>query len=683
MTPLLHRAIHGTFVALIAWSMLGGSTVHAQAPAPAPAQPPAQAPAPLPPRPDPRSVAKPAQTRIKVTSFKIQGAKALSGLQVISVLGTHASSWIPWGRKRYFDRAVFDADLRRIEAYYSDRGYPDAKVTAFDAKLNDKQDAIALTVTVNEGEPLLVDRIDLVGFDILRPGAERNLRPRLPLQPGKPLDRAQLTATQTMASRALQDRGYPFARVTTDETSIEGKRVLITLNAMPGADARYGAVMVAGNKSVGDDVILRTLAFEPEDRFSLATIQLSQRRLYELGLFQLATVTLQSEQVSDGHVPVQITVAEAKHRQIKLGAGYGSEEHLRGQAEWKHVNFLGGARTATVEGKWSSLERGLRGSFKQPYLFSPKLSVTLSGQAWFTNEPAFWLDTNGGRATVSYGLTERNPVNGRGGRSQVSVSFIGEREDYRITDEALIDSLTDQSIRNQLISLGLDPRTGEGHGFLGAIAVDYQRTTVDSVLDAKNGYTLLGHLERAGGFLPGDYAYKEWGVEARQYQRIGRIGVLATRGRISTLDPDGTDALCALPSVTPAICPVPFFKRYFLGGSNSLRGWGRFEVSPLSAFGLPIGGLSYFEGSTEFRAPLVGKMSGVVFLDGGSVAEHAWDVAVKELRYDAGLGLRYLTPIGPVRVDFAHQLNPIPGLIIDGERESRHWRLHFSVGQAF
>ena len=87
---------------------------------------------------------------------------------------------------------------------------------------------------------------------------------------------------------------------------------------MPGADARYGQVTVEGNMSVGDDVILRTLAFEPGDRFSLATVQLSQRRLYELGLFQLATVKLQSEQVSDGLVPVQVTVAEAKHRQIRL-----------------------------------------------------------------------------------------------------------------------------------------------------------------------------------------------------------------------------------------------------------------------------------------------------------------------------------------------------------------------------
>ncbi|HZI78929.1 MAG TPA: BamA/TamA family outer membrane protein [Vicinamibacterales bacterium] len=675
MTPPLRRALHGLLVALIVGSVLAGSLVHAQVPA--------QAPAPLPPRPDPRSVARPAQTRIKVTSFKIHGAKALGGSRVASVLGTHASSWIPWGRKRYFDRAVFDADLRRIEAYYADRGYPDAKVTAFDAKLNEKQDAIDLSITVNEGEPLLVDRVELVGFDVLRPGAERRLRPRLPLKPGTPLDRAQLTATQAMASRALQDRGYPFAQVTTDEMLIEGKRAVITLNAMPGADARYGEVTVEGNKSVGDDVILRTLAFEPGDRFSLATVQLSQRRLYELGLFQLATVKLQSEQVSDGLVPVQVTVAEAKHRQIKLGAGYGSEEHLRGQAEWKHVNFFGGARTARVEGKWSALERGLRGSLKQPYVFSPKVSVTLSGQAWFTDEPAFWLETNGGRATVNYELTDRNPVNGRGARSQFSVSIIGEREDYVITTDALIDALTDQSIRNQLISLGLDPRTGQGHGFLGAIALDYQRTTVDSVLDARNGYTLLGHLERAGGFLPGDFAYKEWGVEARQYQRIGRIGVLATRGRISTLDPDGTDTLCSLPSITTAICPVPFFKRYFLGGSNSLRGWGRFEVSPLSAFGLPIGGLSLFEMSTEFRAPLFGKLSVVGFIDAGSVAAQAWDVELKELRYDVGPGLRYLTPIGPVRVDFARQLNPIPGLIVDGEPESRHWRIHFSVGQAF
>ena len=426
-----------------------------------------------------------------------------------SVLGTKASSWLPWGRKRYFDRAVFDADLRRIELYYQDRGYPDAKVTAFDADLNDTQDAIALSVTVNEGAPRIVERVVLEGFDLIPPDDLLTLRRQLPLQPGAVVDRAQVVATQTMAARALQDRGYPLALVSTEETPVPAKQVTLTLRASPGAEALYGPVTVSGNVSVGDDVITRTLAFKPGHRFSLATIQLSQRRLYELGLFQLATVSPRTEEVADGLVPVQVTVAEAKHRQIRLGAGYGSEERLRGQAEWKHVNFFGGARTARVEGKYSALERGLRGSVTQPYLFSPKVSLTLSGQAWYTDEPAYQLDANGGRATVTYELSQRNPVTGRGGRSQLSVSVIGERDDYVIEPWALADL----TIRSELIALGLDPRRGEAHGFLGAIALDYQRSTADNVLDASSGYTLLGHLETCRRLAAGRFRLQ--GIQRR------------------------------------------------------------------------------------------------------------------------------------------------------------------------
>jgi len=675
MPAPLPRARHAVLVAVIVSWAAGAGTAAAQQPAePTPAD--RQAPQALPPRPDPRSVPRPAQTRIKVTSFQIEGADQLGAGRVKSVLGTKASSWLPWGRKRYFDRAVFDADLRRIEAYYQDRGYPDAKVTAFDADLNDTQDAIRLSVTVNEGAPRIVERLVLEGFDPIPPDDLLTLRRQLPLQPGAVVDRTQVIATQTMATRALQDRGHPLALVSTEETPVPAKEVTLTLRASPGADALYGPVTVTGNVSVGDDVITRTLAFKPGNRFSLATIQLSQRRLYELGLFQLATVSPRTQEVADGLVPVQVTVAEAKHRQIRLGAGYGSEERLRGQAEWKHVNFFGGARTATVEGKYSALERGLRGSFTQPYLFSPKVSITFTGQSWYTDEPAFQLDTNGGRAAVTYELSQRNAVTGRGGRSQISVSLIGERDDYVIEPWALADL----TIRSELIALGLDPRRGEAHGFLGAVALDYQRSTADSVLDASSGYTLLGHVERAGGWLPSDFAYTEFSVEARHYLRISRIGVLASRGRFATIDPDGAfiEPIEGLIEVG-----VPFFKRYFLGGSNSLRGWGRFEVAPLSASGLPIGGFSLVEMSTEFRAPLFGKVSAVLFADAGSVASAPRDVELRDLRYDAGVGLRYLTPIGPVRVDFARQLNPIPNLLVDGVPETKNWRIHFSLGQAF
>jgi outer membrane translocation and assembly module TamA len=301
-------------------------------------------------------------------------------------------------------------------------------------------------------------------------------------------------------------------------------------------------------------------------------------------------------------------------------------------------------------------------------------------QGWFSDEPAFQLNTSGGRATITYELTQRNPVSGRGGNSTISMSLIGEREDYTITPEFL-DNL---EFRSQFIAMGLDPRSGDGGGMLGAIALDYRRSTTANVLDARSGYTVSAHLERAGGVLPGDFEYNEYTFEARHYQTIGRLGVLATRARVGTIDGAGADEVCTAPDpAIPTRCGVPFFKRYFLGGSNSLRGWGRFEVSGLSGSGLPLGGHSMLEMSAEVRAPLFGKITGVVFLDAGGVETHAWDLAFKDLRYDVGPGLRYVTPIGPIRVDFGYQLNPIPGLLVDGVPEARRWRVHFSLGQAF
>jgi outer membrane protein insertion porin family/translocation and assembly module TamA len=128
---------------------------------------------------------------------------------------------------------------------------------------------------------------------------------------------------------------------------------------------------------------------------------------------------------------------------------------------------------------------------------------------------------------------------------------------------------------------------------------------------------------------------------------------------------------------------VPFYKRYFLGGASSIRGWGRYEVSPLSGFGFPIGGFSTLEGSSEIRFPVWGNLGGIAFIDYGNVWSGAWEFDVKDLRYAAGPGLRYVTPIGPIRVDVGFQLNPIDGLLVNGAEQKRPLRIHFSIGQAF
>src|SRR6266567_8333085 len=104
-----------------------------------------------------------------VHGHRVKGVKARAESRLKSALATHQSSRIPWGKKYFFDRSRFDADLKRVQAFYADRGYPDARVTGFDVKLNDKQDEVDLTVTISEGDPVRVASIDFAGFEAIPP----------------------------------------------------------------------------------------------------------------------------------------------------------------------------------------------------------------------------------------------------------------------------------------------------------------------------------------------------------------------------------------------------------------------------------------------------------------------------------------------------------------------------------
>src|SRR3954470_21858051 len=126
---------------------------------------------------------------IQVHSLSFQGVKSVDENRLKDALATRQSSKIPWGKKSFFDRSRFDADLKRIQAFYADRGYPDARVAGFDVKLNHKQDARDLTVTIAEGDPVLVKAIDFTGCDGIPAAHLDDLKKRAPLKVGQPRDR--------------------------------------------------------------------------------------------------------------------------------------------------------------------------------------------------------------------------------------------------------------------------------------------------------------------------------------------------------------------------------------------------------------------------------------------------------------------------------------------------------------
>ena len=596
---------------------------------------------------------------IQISSLRFNGVKQVDKDALANALQTKEGSWLPWGRKRYFDRRAFEADLKRIEAFYRDRGFPDARVRSFDTKLNDSQDKVAVTLDIVEGEPIRVASIDIRGFDVLTEDAQHSLRDTLPLQPGRPLDRQLAVATRERALNALRDEGYPYAEVTLREEDAGGRQRRLTLEATPGVLAHFGEVDIRGYASVGEHVIRRQLTFKSGDRFTRRDLRESQQKLYGLELFEFANVEpLEEPVLMNEEVPVRVTVAEGKHRRLETGIGYGTEEQLRARIRWEHRNVFGGAQRGGVEAKWSSLDRGVRADYREPYFLSSTLSLNFDAQAWQAVEPVYTTEQLGGRFLVRHQTNLRNFW---------TVGLTNEYQRSSVAPEALADP----AIRDDLIALGLDPVTGESRGTLSAIVFDISRNTTNNLLNATSGYLLTGHLEQAGKWLWGTYNFWSMTGEGRQYQTFAKRVTLANRFRFGSISPAGDDDV-----------NVPFYRRFFLGGASSIRGWGRFDVAPL-ADGFPIGGLSMFEGSSELRLPIAGKWSAVAFLDFGNVWLEAWDVDFGDLQYAIGPGLRYQTPIGPLRLDFGYQLNPIEGLLVDGEPQHRRYRIHFSIGQAF
>jgi outer membrane protein assembly complex protein YaeT len=603
---------------------------------------------------------------IKVKSIDFEGTKGIETGQLKGALATKESSWLPWGAKKYFDRSRFDADLKRIQAFYADHGFPDARVQSVDVQMNDEKNAVSITVHVFEGEPVIVDEVRFEGLDVLPEWLVRRLRRNAPLQAGAPLDRQAFAATREAVVGAFRDRGYPYATVAAEEQrpSPGAKRLVAVYRATPGAPATFGSVEIAGNASVEPEVIQRQLAFKPGDPYRISRLQESQRRLYNLELFEFANVETLRGDEQPAQVPTRVTVAEGKHRRFNFGVGYGSEEKARVDARWRHANFFGGARTAGIGGRWSSLDRGVKGDITEPYFLKPHLSLGFSGQAWKTREVLYSADTVGGRVTLRHQADAR-------ARNTWSVTFVDEYQKSTASEEALANP----EFRDDLIALGLDPVDGQQAGTLIGFEFDLTRNTTRNLLDARQGYYAALHLEQAGGWLPGSYDFYLISIDLRQYTSFGRRLVLANR-----LQAGGIDGIGRGLTVDPS--RLPFSRRYFLGGSTSLRGWGRLEVSPLSG-GLPIGGLSMLEMNSELRLAASRNFSVVAFIDAGNAWEDPWQYELGDLRAAVGPGLRYRTPIGPVRADLGYQLTPIEGLLVDGEPEKRRWRVHFSIGQAF
>ncbi len=577
--------------------------------------------------------------RLRALVFRGNHAVGTSDLRGAMTTATRPwyERWRVWRPPPEFDPVAFRSDLEHLRRLYRTRGYYHARVE-HDLELPEKGDALVAVVYIDEGPPVLVEDVAVsLGGEPL-PAAERER-----LLASLPLARGQVFAGDTYDRGVTYLRAYyrehGFARVRVRKRAEvdvrrDGARVAYTVDSGPACV--FGEARVSGGRGIDPAVVRREIAFAPGEPFRASRLEQTRTNLEGLKLFR--TVRIEEDKSRQARVGVRVRVLGAPKHEVRFGVGYDTEEQIRGLAGWRDYSFLGGARQLGFTARASFLRRSIAADFLQPHFpgahegFRFLVSEDQEDEETYTNQ----------RARLSPRLEWQ--------LFPTLTAYGFYRFEY--------DSLSGVTPLVAQLLPDIAPRSGLLSGF--GFGADWNGT--NDALDPTRGWATSASVEPVGGILGGKFSFVRLHGEGRRYQPLFAGLGAAFRLHLGAVEPTGSSR------------DVPLFERLYAGGIGSVRGYERRHVGPLIA-GDPIGGRSLVEGSAELRHPVTEKLGAAVFADAGQVSLRSFDFPFDDLRWGFGFGLRYKSPVGPLRVDLGFPLEPPRG---DSRRQ-----IHLSVGQAF
>ncbi|MFP3867652.1 MAG: autotransporter assembly complex protein TamA [Desulfobacteraceae bacterium] len=580
--------------------------------------------------------------RLTIRSFKIFGARTVSPKDIWEEIMTPRPSIWPWKKPPVFDPEELKLDVKRVQSLYRREGFYHARIVPEVKQLPGNQVEIRLNIT--EGIYVRVDRVNL---SVAAAAEEIDLTPvweEPAIKPGQRFTESRYEDFKKQIMDYLLDYGYPKARIE-GEVLLYPDRNLAKVNvqAWPGPLCRFAPIRITGKDlRTPETLIRRSLTFRPGEIFSLAKIYDSQSKLYALDLFQSVVVTPEKVPPRQTQIPITVTLTERKKRSFKLGAGYGSEDEFRGRAILRFRNLAGGGRLLDLNTKYSRLETRFEGSFDNPQIFNTFANLRVDSGFLRRYLPGFT-----DRSIYTREVLERDlPWQFKG--------YLGHGLEFA------------RPYNIPLETLQLLPETETGKTYQSSMLLwGLSRDSTDNPADPQQGSTVFLAGEYAPDFFGSRLQFVRSSMEGRYYQNLGRkYFVLASRVKFGLINPiQQTDE-------------IPIVRRFFSGGMGSVRGYRLDYLGPRNRAGNPLGGQSILEGSLEFRFPIYNELRGVAFMDCGNVFLEMEDTDLGQLKYGAGFGLRYQTPVGPLGLDVGFPLNPI-----DPRRDN--YQIYFTIGHAF
>ncbi|QEA11902.1 outer membrane protein assembly factor BamA [Comamonas flocculans] len=598
------------------------------------------------------------RNRVNVTFTVNEGEPAR--IKDISVVGNHAFSestltdlfdldtggWLSWYTKSdRYSRAKLNADLETLRSYYLARGYMEFRIDSTQVAMSPDKQSISIIVNITEGPRYVVSGVTLAGNYLER---EDEFKTLVTIKPGEPYNADQVADTTKAFTDHFGSFGFAFARVeAVPEIDRENNRVQLELRADPARRAYVRRINLEGNNRTRDEVIRREFRQYEASWYNGDKIKLSRDRVDRLGYFTEVTVETQEVPGAPDQVDLLVHVTEKPTGMIQLGAGYSTAEKLSLTFGIKQDNVFGSGNTLGIDVNTGKYNRTLVVSTTDPYFTRDGVSRTLDFY-YRTQRPYqyqggdYSLVTEGG--SVKFGV----PF------SEVDTVYFGiGLERTRIKAGTNIPAAY----------LAYADRYGSS-SFSVPLTLGWSRDDRDSALAPNSGRLQRVTAELS---LAGDARYARAGYQYQQYIPLTKRYTLAFNGEI-----DYGKGLGGR--------PFPVFKNYFSGGLGSVRGFDQGTLGPRDVTGAILGGTKKITFNTEFMAPFPGAgndrtLRWFTFLDVGNVYGDNEPWSLRDLRASVGVGLSWISPLGPLRLAWGQPIRKFPGDKIQ--------RLQFQIGTSF
>jgi outer membrane protein insertion porin family len=581
----------------------------------------------------------------KIARINIVGVKAFTEKQLLSEMTLTTPGWLTWYTKNdQYSKQKLSADLEVLRSYYQNRGYLEFNVDSTQVSITPDKEDIYITLNVTEGPRFTVGDVRVAG-DLVVPADE--LQRLIRIKSGDVFSREKLQASAKDVSDRLGAEGYAFANVNAvPEVDREKATASFTFYVDPGRRAYVRKINITGNAKTRDEVIRREFRQVEDAWYDGPRIDRSKERVKRLGYFDDVNIETPPVPGTADQVDVEMSVTEKSTGNLLAGVGYSSAEGIVLSASISQQNIFGSGNALALGVNTSRFNRLYSLVYTEPYYTVDGISRTI--EAYQKNlDPTglaisqYASDTLGAAIGFGVPITETDTIN-FGGR-------------FEHTDITLFSD-TPQVYRDFVEEFG-----SASNAYI--LTAGWSRDTRDDILYPSRGRLQSVLLETGLPF--GDLSYYKIQYTHSTYWPL--YGDLVLMARADLGWGDGMSGK-----------PLPFFKAFFAGGVNSVRGYDTASLGPQDGFGNALGGRRKIVGNLELFYPILKGDKAVrasAFVDAGQIYDHGVQSQFESFRYSAGVGVAWSSPIGPLKFSYAIPLNSR-----EGDREQR---FQFQAGAAF